>query len=600
LALQAGESIRSARDLGSAQGFEEVELMLVAALEQHPEAPDLWVAYGHLLRERTLFEGDRSASVAQPPTRALELYQRALAIQPDHREALLGVAAYHELCGDRKSALAVYQALQAAYPEDPQLTKLVARAYVEGGLYELAIPLLEGAADRFRASGQQVELANTLDPLGKAYVAIGEHERGELALLEAVRLLEGLSADVPGRYGACPYVALGELYRDLGSAEQGTEMFVLAADQEPQRAPTQHEAALYLHYVGAHDRALEYVDRAIALRRDPRDEALRAEIQAALGAPVAEPVTPGLPPGEAVEAAVRAYDRQAFALARRLLAEAGDGGPGIQRDTLDGWLSILEGDYDRAEATLRGLAAHGQGGLELEISLAHLELVRKQNAAAERRLRALEPSMAALRDSFGAETSAGSWDWLLFEMARLGLGWAVANQGAHGEAVRWFDEVLAWQPSDRFALIGKGNSLNALGRLDEAEALLLQVLERDPDNQYAHAELGLVQLNRGEVAQAEQSFERARRIAPQGYTCPHEGLGMVYLRQGKVEQARDSFERAIAINPDIEFEKYNGMARILMDEGRHDEARRFLEASIRNYPHDPTAARMLEELEALE
>jgi tetratricopeptide (TPR) repeat protein len=71
---------------------------------------------------------------------------------------------------------------------------------------------------------------------------------------------------------------------------------------------------------------------------------------------------------------------------------------------------------------------------------------------------------------------------------------------------------------------------------------------------------------------------------------------LLYLRQGKTAQAQQNFQKAIEINPSIEYKKYNGLAKIRLREGRIDEARRLLEQSVRNYPYDPEAKKLLQEL----
>ena len=176
------------------------------------------------------------------------------------------------------------------------------------------------------------------------------------------------------------------------------------------------------------------------------------------------------------------------------------------------------------------------------------------------------------------------------------MGWVSANTNKHELAMAYFDRVLARAPEDLFALLGKGNSLNALGMLGPAEKYLKRVLALDPDNQYATAELALVKFNRGDDAASEKLFLAALAEEPNRYTCPHEGLGMIYLRAGKLDKARASFDKAIKINPDIEFKKYNGLARIYIKEGKVERARALLRKSIKNYPYDGEARGLLESI----
>lgn len=54
------------------------------------------------------------------------------------------------------------------------------------------------------------------------------------------------------------------------------------------------------------------------------------------------------------------------------------------------------------------------------------------------------------------------------------------------------------------------------GRLAESEALLVRLVERHPRDAEALAWLGLVQLERDDLAKARETFEKARKVAPQG------------------------------------------------------------------------------------
>ena len=185
----------------------------------------------------------------------------------------------------------------------------------------------------------------------------------------------------------------------------------------------------------------------------------------------------------------------------------------------------------------------------------------------------------------------------MHRMGCLGMGWLHANQDQHDQAIKYFNRVLAHRPYDLLARLGKGNSLMGMQLMDQAEQELQGVLDLDPDNPYATAELASIHLSRGDVARAEQGFEAALAAHGKGYTCPYEGLGMVYLKQGRIEQARKSFEKAISINPDIEYKKFNGLARIYIQDGRTAEARKLLLKSIANYPYDDEAKTMLSKLD---
>ncbi len=223
-------------------------------------------------------------------------------------------------------------------------------------------------------------------------------------------------------------------------------------------------------------------------------------------------------------------------------------------------------------------------------------MLRKQHAQAEKRL---EPLLDRQMDSQTTGLSIRShklYVRIVSNLANLGMGWAKANQNQHVEAIGYFDNVLSKQPKHLLALIGKGNSLIGLHKLDEAQQVYKQVLKQHPANPYALAELAVIKYNKGDIKTAERLFSEALAVDDQKYTCPYEGLGLVYLRQGKLDQAKKNFQKAIELNPDIEYKKFNGLAKIYMKEGDLEKAKELLIKSIENYPYDDEAKELLEQL----
>ena len=301
-----------------------------------------------------------------------------------------------------------------------------------------------------------------------------------------------------------------------------------------------------------------------------------------------------LSPAEALDAALESFAGNRFADARRHLAQAsGKGGKKDPRSqVLLGFILLLEKKYPQARAQFQLALKQRPRLAGAQVGLGHLAIIGKDYAVAGALLR---PAAASPDPPPGAHRTR-TYRWLVRRMAGLGLGWIAANQNHHAEAIKHFDRILSQNGDDIFALLGKGNSQSALGKLLQAEASLGRVLSLDPGNKYAMAELALVKHNRGQDAHAERLFKAALKLDPRRYTCPHEGLGLIYLRAGKLNQAKLSFRKAIAINPNIEYRKFNGLARILIREGKYAGARRLLRKSIQNYPHDDTARKLLESI----
>ena len=284
-----------------------------------------------------------------------------------------------------------------------------------------------------------------------------------------------------------------------------------------------------------------------------------------------------------------AYDfKSARKYCDRVLSRSHDK-PGKIHNVL-GFLLLLEQKYGEAAKLFGEVLKGDPRDAGAKVGKGHLAIIHKDYPAA---LPLLNPHTVRLP----GEGEHRNYPYLVFKMANLGLGWLLSNQGRHARAVQYFDNILGTNKADLFALLGKGSALNALGRLDQAEAVFKEVLKLDPGNQYGLAELGLVRLNRGDAEGAKEVFNKALARGDQKYTCPYEGLGLVFLKQGKIAQAKENFEKAIAINPDIEYKKFNELAKIYIKQGKIHRAVKLLKKSVQNYPYDPEAKELLKKLQ---
>ena len=536
---------------------------------------------GHLLLKK--HDMDIKAAAAEPntaPDSARVMFHKALKENPRDLRALVGMAKYHELRRDYRAALA---ADQRALGLDPQnLTVLIhkARCLLELKQDAQAEEILLSTRERAKGKKDARALVFIEELLGKVYIRQGKYVLAEEMLLRAVNQAEA------SKVAACPYAALGELYSITGRADKVVDTAIRAAEMEAHVSQMQYFAALTCFDNGHYKKAHKYIRRALALSDQPKLRELQRKIQSVLKPrPAAEEF-------EAALNSIEEYDfrRAGFHIDRALAAKEQSKGLVVK-----GFLLLLEKNYQQAGELLRRARGSDKRDGGARVGLGHLSIVRKEYASARR---LLEPAVLSGDKLFGPgeDDDERQYEWLVYKMACQGMGWLMSNQNQHRTALLYFDRILNDDPRDVFALLGKGNSENALGRLDAAEKHLKQVLAIDASNQYAMAELALVHYNRGRYAAAEKLFKRAlqqSRSRQQQYTCPYEGLGLVYLRAGKLDQAKTNFREAIRINPDIEFKKFNGLARIMISEGKLQKARELLLKSIQNYPYDEEARKLL-------
>lgn len=479
-------------------------------------------------------------------------------------------------------ALWSYQLMNDLY-----LGKRYTEAIAEG---ERLAPLLGGT--------DPMDRGRFLDFLARSYLAVDQPDQAEAVLLESLRLVERQHASEAREFISCPYLTLGGLYRDRGRPEDGLLLLVKAAEAEPEKADSQEAAARFAYEVGRFPLALIYAERAQALAPTPERHELLETVRGTASEGVgADPkIAAAIHNERAIEAAVEAFEAHAFAELELLLASRDRASSDPRWQVLEALVSLLGRQPGRAGSLLEDLRVREPELPSVFAASAHLAVLEQDHAEVLRHLtRAQE-----LLDGPVAPRSLSwfpAWGAMVQHLVWLAEGWSAGNQGRHEEALAAFDRLLVQIPGHPFAQLGAGNALLALGELGEAERLFQQVLEDDPDNQQATAQLALTWLQRGDLVEAERGFLRAMKLGPDGYTCPHEGLGLVYLQRGQESAAARHFEEAITLNPDIEYAKYNGLAGILMNQGRLDEAEVLLRKSMENVPWEPTAARLLEELE---
>jgi tetratricopeptide (TPR) repeat protein len=98
----------------------------------------------------------------------------------------------------------------------------------------------------------------------------------------------------------------------------------------------------------------------------------------------------------------------------------------------------------------------------------------------------------------------------------------------------------------------KGMELIFQGRLEDAEPLLLEALERAPDNVELLCDLGLIYQNLEQWDIAEKTFRTATEKGPDNQQAWIK-LGLVLIRQKKYEDAILASKKAIDLVPDNPF-----------------------------------------------
>lgn len=182
------------------------------------------------------------------------------------------------------------------------------------------------------------------------------------------------------------------------------------------------------------------------------------------------------------------------------------------------------------------------------------------------------------------------------------LGWLYSQTGRYQEAVAAYQEALRIDPTLMPTFEGLSYIyLNVWGDLDKAIELCEQQIARDPDYAGSYNNLGWAYLGRGDLAHAEQAFQKALELRPQ-FPLAAFRLGHTYRLQGRLAEAVETFLGIPAMAPaGPESELSNSRASAYYDAGvvyrlRGDESaareqlshyRREAESRIRQRPDDP-------------
>lgn len=589
-------SILQDRTLPPPERCLRAEAALRAAFEADPETAR--VELGRLYLDSPIRCGMPNpwGSEDEAAERAFQLFEEVTRMNPDNPEALRGLGRYF-LTRDADRAKELFEKVVALSPDDTEARRLLGMASFAAGDYSQAERIFRRALEEAEKTGAEGQLRQAREFLGRIYLAQQKYELAEQYLLAAA---DGLDSYVREKqnYWGCPYQALGVLYAELSQPAKKAANFIKAAELESLDPYTQFDAALACYEIADLANARFYIDRALAIEKQDRFQRLREKIDLRkqyreTGDPVAS--AKAADAELLIETALDAMETGEFAETAALLDRLPVGSSDVRPLFLQSLLQLFQRNPKTAASLLSRAQAIAPDDLAVRIGLGHVDLINKQYEEANAKLTAALEEMPLPEPLPRSKMDClDRYRKLLAETALLGLGWTAANQNRHEEALAYYDRILGFDPQQLLALIGKGNSLTGLRRLDEAEEVFRKALSLYPDNSYALAELALVKYNRGELNAAKQLFTDALKRDDRHYTCPYEGLGLVYLRQDNFTEAKKNFQRAIDINPDIEYKKFNGLAKIYIREGKYDHAAELLKKSIENYPYDEEAPKLLE------
>jgi len=208
---------------------------------QHPDWPDIRLQLGlAYLRDEKLGR----------PGPAAEYYRDAIGRDPAFVPARERLAAIAVLLNDLDEAIAQYQAIREARPEDGWSRSALAHLYYRSGQYDRAVEEFEAAI------AMEPENWALMDDEVEALVAEG-HIREAIERLHLLIEQQGSFADL--------YVRLGDLYSRIGDDDSAMKHYLQALDLQPSYLEATVKLGTHHLICGRWDEAAEAFHRASEL-----------------------------------------------------------------------------------------------------------------------------------------------------------------------------------------------------------------------------------------------------------------------------------------------------------------------------------------------
>ena len=149
--------------------------------------------------------------------------------------------------------------------------------------------------------------------------------------------------------------------------------------------------------------------------------------------------------------------------------------------------------------------------------------------------------------------------------------------------IELFKEALAKDPTNPGLYYDLGDEYAQTGQADANLQLCLDALQHGIRGSMILSRLGQLYLNKGDVKDAIASFERAVHLNPFDVEM-RSNLATAYSHGGQLAQAENEFQRALAIEPYIP--AYNGLGIVAVQQHDFPRARKYFEQAVQLDPKD--------------
>ncbi|HEY1599302.1 MAG TPA: tetratricopeptide repeat protein [Pirellulales bacterium] len=298
-----------------------------------------------------------------------------------------------------------------------------------------------------------------------------------------------------------------------GRRAEAEQLYRQVLDADPDQPDALHLLGVLSHESGQHERAVEYISRAIGLRA------------------TAAPFYINL--GNALQSL--GHGDEAAASYQRALA--------LQPDLVEAHSNL--GNLYKAQGKVDDAVACYRRALQLrpEFAEAHNNLGNAFKIQAK-----LDDAVACYRRALAIKPA--------YAEAHNNLGVTLYTQGKLAEAEACYRQALALQPDYVDALYNLADCLKSQGRQQEAIACYRRAVAIKPDFAEAHSNLGNTLREQGQLPEAVDCFHRALQIKPD-FAEAHNNLGNVLRDQDRLQEAAACYRRVLELRPEFTEAKVN-------------------------------------------
>ena len=516
-----------ARMIGDSQTNRVNEAMLKKATEQYekiaqaaPKDIDTWLMLARLYK------------VAQNSPESEKAYKKALELEPENEEGLIGLSTVYADLGDNKTATELLERVTRKNPSLRTLTTL-ASSYESMRDYKLAAETLRRAVEiapnnpelrRFYA--QDLMLSDQLDEATKVYQEMIEDDPKDSQSL----------------------IRLSQIYRQQRQFDKSRAMLAKAREIDPANLEVRYNEVSLLEAEGKTAQAIEVlrgvVDASGKRNNAAQDKANRVVLLERLGLLYRQNDQPTeaiaafrqmaeTDPETGSRAAAQIIETYRGARDYKKAVEEADAAKAKYPN--DRMIKLVRanllaenGRTDEAVKDVRTLL-DGKSDREVYLSLAQIyEKARNYQAMAK-----------AIDD---AEKLSGNEEKENLTFMRGAMFEKMKDFDA---AEREFRKVLSADPQNASALNYLGYMLADRNiRLTEALDMIKKAVDQEPTNGAFLDSLGWVLYRLDRADEAESTLVKAAERAPRDPTV-HDHLGDVYFKQGKLKDAISQWDRSL-------------------------------------------------------